>query len=640
MHLSSPTAAAKPKKEVSFSSCACVLPHRRFDLQKLVLCMGLMAAVIVCYIPVAHNAFVSYDDDVYITENPHVMAGMKWATVKWAFTSFDAANWHPLTWLSHALDYQLFGLNPAGPHWENVLLHAVNAVLLFLLLQNATGFRWRSVMVAALFALHPINVESVAWAAERKNVLSMMFFLLTLYAYVWYTREPSRLRLASVTGLFAVALLAKPQVITLPFLLFLLDYWPLQRVELGFTRDEGGKPHLEVRGKDFPAGRLVWEKAPLLLLSAISAVVTMLAQTAGGAVKDLSRYGFLLRMEVAVIGYARYVGKAFWPSRLVAMYPHPTRLYPAWQVAAAALLLLFITALVLYKRDQRYLTVGWFWFLGSLVPMIGLVQAGAQSIADRYAYISFIGLFVMVVWLVADAFGSRKISARWLVIPAVACLLVLGILTSRQVRYWHDSESFWRRTLALTEGNYMAHRGLAVVFHKQGKNQLAFEETRADVAVWPEDPVGNMLLGEFEGGGGNLAAALEHFQMAANHTHNPEFQAQALAAQGYTYRKMGETAKAKQAFEASLQLLPNQPVILVQLGIIDQLGGDPHMAVVLFARAMRMQPTDVGLLLLANALIEEGGHQKEADALVERATNMSKDIDAAEKQAKSLLGEQ
>jgi tetratricopeptide (TPR) repeat protein len=640
MHLSSPTAAAKPKKEGSFSSCASVLPHRRFDWQKLVLCMGLMAAVIVCYIPVTHNAFVSYDDDVYITENTHLTAGMNWVTVKWAFTSFDAANWHPLTWLSHALDYQVFGLNPAGPHWENVLLHAVNAVLLFLLLESATGFRWRSLMVAALFALHPINVESVAWAAERKNVLSMMFFLLTLYAYAWYTRRPGRLRIAFVACLFAIALLAKPQVITLPFLLLLLDYWPLQRVELRFTRDESGKLHFEARGKDFPAGKLVWEKAPLFVLSAISAVLTMLAQTAGGAVKDLSRFSFLVRVEVAIIGYVRYLGKAFWPSRLVAMYPHPTRLYPAWEVGAAAVVLLLITALVLYKRDQRYLAVGWFWFLGSLVPMVGLVQVGVQSIADRYAYISFIGLFVMVVWLAADAFETRKISRRWLVIPALACLVACAILTWRQVRYWHDSETFWRRTLALTEDNYIAHRAMAVLFHNQGNNEAAMKEIRIGLAIWPQDPVSNIILGRVEAARRDFATAIQCFQLAANYSHNPPFQAQAFSYLGYAYRATGETEKAKQAFEASLHLLPPQPAIMVQLGVIDQLEGDPKTAVNLFAGAMRMQPTDVGFLLLANALIEEGGHQKEADLMVERAERMSKDIDAAEKQAKSLLGEQ
>jgi protein O-mannosyl-transferase len=410
--------------------------------------------VLVSYNPVTHNGFLDYDDDQYITNNPHVRAGLTWATVKWAFTTYDQANWHPLTWLSHALDCELLGLNPSGHHYVNVLLHAANAVLLFLLLQSATGFRWRSLMVAALFALHPTNVESVAWAAERKNVLSMLFFLLALHAYVWYTRRPEVRRYAAVAFFFALALLSKPQVITFPFLLCLFDYWPLCRIgapAVAGPAAQGNLPKLW-------SGWLVLEKLPLLLLSAASAVVTMKAQKTGGAVQTLSQYSPLLRLETAVISYVDYLGKALWPSKLVALYPHPTKLYPAWQVGASVVLLMLVTALVLRARGQRYLEVGWFWFLGSLVPMIGLVQAGGQAMADRYAYIPFIGLFLMLTWLVADWAQARQISARWLAISAVSCLLVLGTLTYRQVGYWHDIPSFWLRTLALTRDNYVAPR--------------------------------------------------------------------------------------------------------------------------------------------------------------------------------------
>src|SRR5208282_1190066 len=351
----------------------------------LLLCLLLAVAVLVAYNPVTRNGFLNYDDNGYIAKNPHVRAGLTWVTVKWAFTTYQQANWHPLTWLSHALDCELFGLHPAGHHYMNVLLHAANVVLLFLLLENATGFRWRSLMVAALFALHPINVESVAWAAERKNVLSMLFFLLALYAYGWYGRglslgkaglgKSGLLRYAAVVCCFALALLSKPQVIAFPFLLLLWDYWPLCRIGAA-----GG-----ANASRWWSGWLVLEKTPLLLLSAASAVVTMKAQKAGGAVQTFSHFSLLLRLKTATISYARYLGKAFWPSKLVAMYPHPAKLYPGWQVGAAAVLLLLVTALVLRAREQRYLAVGWFWFLGSLVPMIGLVQVGVQAMADRYA---------------------------------------------------------------------------------------------------------------------------------------------------------------------------------------------------------------------------------------------------------------
>ena len=284
-------------------------------------------------------------------------------------------------------------------------------------------------MVAALFALHPINVESVAWAAERKNVLSMMFFLLALYAYVGYARRPALgksglRRYAAVACFFALALLSKPQVIAFPFLVWLWDYWPLRRIG---ARAVAGAAAQGASMTRLWSGWLVLEKLPLLLLSAASAVVTMKAQKAGGAVQTFSQYSLLLRLETAVISYASYLGKAS-PSKLVAMYPHPAKLYPAWQVGTAVVLLLLVTALVIRARDQRYLAVGWFWFMGSVLPMIGLVQVGYQAMADRYAYIPFIGLFLMLTWLAADWVQAHRLSVRWLAIPAVSCLLVLGTL--------------------------------------------------------------------------------------------------------------------------------------------------------------------------------------------------------------------
>jgi protein O-mannosyl-transferase len=646
MTASSPPTIAQPADRANASpvSPAFRSPDgKTVDRQTVAICLALLAAVIACYLRVTRNGFIIFDDNVYIVDNPVVRAGLSWATLKWAFTTYAAANWHPLTWISHALDCQIFGLNPIGHHWVNVLLHGLNAVLLFLLLQRATGFRWRSLMVAALFAVHPINVESVAWAAERKNVLSMTFFLLTFHVYGWYARQPDLRRYGAVAGLFGLALLAKPQVITLPFLLLLWDYWPLARAG---APAEGKAVFAPQRWKfeKLQSGRLAWkqlawEKVPLLLFCAISGVLTMQAQSAGGAVKDFSRYGPLLRLETAVTSYVRYMGKALWPSRLVALYPHPTKLYPVWQVAAALLLLVLITALVLGLRDRRYLAAGWFWFLGSLIPMIGLVQVGAQSIADRYAYISFLGLFVMVVWLVGDLFEEWEISARWLVLPAVSCLLALGVHTYRQVSYWHDTEAFWRRTLALSEDNYAAHKGLATVLYEQGKTQEALAQVREALAIRPEDPLGNMIIGDYEHGRGHLTEAAAAYQMAADHAADDVLRGRSNAALGYAYREMGDSAKAKHYFETSLRFAPNQPPLMVQLGLIDQLGGDTPAAIRQFALAMKLQPTDVGLLLLANALLEEGGHDKEANALLERAAGISKNIDEAEKQAKKLLGE-
>src|SRR5713101_5890993 len=382
---SSSSAAVMKRLEPSGFSASSDLFHS-LAKRTLLSCLLLTAVVLMFYSPVTHNGFINYDDDGYITANPHVRAGLTWATVKWAFTTYDQGNWHPLTWLSHALDCELFGLNPAGPHGMNVLLHGANAVLLFLLLLSATGFRWRSLMVAALFALHPMNVESVAWAAERKNVLSMLFFLLALHDYVWYTRLPGLRRYAAVAFFFALGLMAKPQIVALPFVLLLWDYWPLQRMAAGFAAD--GLP-TAFTPRSFPS--LVWEKFPLFVLAAADSVITVLAQRAGNTVRTLTEVSVSARLENVFVSYVRYIGKALWPSRLAPMYPRPENSLLAWQAVGALVLLLLLSALVLRWCHTRYLPVGWFWFLGTLVPMIGIITVGEQAMADRYAYIPFIG---------------------------------------------------------------------------------------------------------------------------------------------------------------------------------------------------------------------------------------------------------
>ena len=598
----------------------------------VLLCLLLTVLVLVAYSPVTHNGFLNYDDDAYITDNPHVRAGLTWATVKWAFTTYDQANWAPLSWLSHALDCELFGLNPADHHYGNVLLHAGNAVLLFLLLQGVTGFRWRSLMVATLFALHPINVESVAWAAERKNVLSVLFFLLALQAYVWYTRKPALLRYAALFFLFALGLLSKSQVVTFPFLLCLLDYWPLCRI--GSPADShpwtpGSQPRLS-------KGWLVLEKVPLLLLSAASAVVTMKAEKAGGAVKEVSQYSLLLRLETAVISYARYLGNAIWPSKLVALYPHPTVLYPVWQVAAALALLILITAVALRASNRRYLAVGWFWFLGSLVPMIGLVQVGGHAMADRFAYIPFIGLFLTVTWLAADWARVHQLGAAWLSVAAVAWLLVLGTLTYRQVGYWHDIPSFWSRTLALTANNYIAHDTLGEYLARQGQTEEAAAHFRAALAIRPDDLPANLNLGTYEHGRGNLPAAIERYQLVAQHAADVSLRATAYGNLGSAYRQMGDWMTAKQCFEMALQLAPDRPMAMIGLGLIAERNGDPSEAVRQYTQAMAVQPTDVGFLLLAHALQQEG-RSDEANAILERVARSSPNLAEAQRTADALL---
>src|SRR5262249_15343234 len=339
-------------------SCNSAVKPGRFDWpgnRNAVLSLLLVLLTLIVYNPIIRNDFLRFDDPGYVTANPHVRAGLTWPTTKWAFTSTEQANWHPVTWLSHALDYQIFGQRAAGHHYVNVLLHAATAVLLFLFLHAATGFAWRSALVAALFAIHPINVQSVAWASERKNVLCMFFFALMLLAYRRYSQHPGWKRYALVVILFALGLMSKPMLVTAPLLLLLLDYWPLNRFASRST------------------WKIILEKLPLFAMSLASCVVTLIAQNAGGAIHHQD-FPLASRLANTLVAYARYLGKAVWPSRLAAFYPYSD--YTWWQVALATGLLAAITVAVALNRERKYLSVGWLWLLGSMVPMIGLIQVG------------------------------------------------------------------------------------------------------------------------------------------------------------------------------------------------------------------------------------------------------------------------
>ncbi len=419
-----------------------------------VLCILLASVTIAVYSPVIGHSFVVLDDREYVTANSHIHGGLGWSTIKWAFTSIEAANWHPLTWLSHALDYQLFALNPAGHHLDSVLIHALNAVLLFLLLVWVTKHVGPSLLVAALFALHPINVESVAWVAERKNVLSTLFFFLAIGAYAWYAQKPDWRRYLLVAALFAAGLMAKPMVITLPLVLLLLDYWPLDRTPLDGVRS-GLASANGVRRVAFSS--LLLEKIPLLFLSAASAWVTLKAQRP--AVRTFAELPLAIRIENAVVAYGLYLWKMLWPARL-AFYPHSLTL-PAWQWILSALVLIGVSAFVVIFRRNGYLPFGWFWFLGTLIPVIGLVQVGEYAMADRYAYVPLIGIFTMIAFGLSDLAAARKVSVTWRLIPALCALTALGCVTSRQMGYWDSDYDLWSHTLEVAE-NPMTLNALGV----------------------------------------------------------------------------------------------------------------------------------------------------------------------------------
>ena len=590
----------------------------------LVLLLLLIGATVALYAPVNHHPFLNYDDDSYVTDNLHVKAGLSGETIAWAFTTFDEANWHPITWLSHALDYQLFELDPAGHHDVNVLLHVLNVGLLFWVLWRATGYAGRSLMVAALFALHPINVESVAWVAERKNLLSMFFFLLALGAYRWYASRPRLSRYGVVALLFVLGLMSKPQVITLPFVLLLWDYWPLQRMAIG----DRGAINTAGSGAIYPQKSFFWlakEKLPLFALSAFSAIITMKAQALNGGLNaDIPLSD---RIENAVVSYARYLGQAFWPSHLAPIYPHPGDSLKAWEITAALLLLAAITALVVIYRRHRYLLVGWLWFLGTLVPMIGLVQVGRQAMADRYAYLPFVGLFVAICWGSADWAKRRNIALAWQAGAGVAILLALATLTHRQIEFWDDNVRLWTRTLEVTSGNYLAEYDLGRALDLEGNHREAIPHFVRAAAIEPSYIFPYVDLGIYQQQEGDFRGALQQYQKVIGLTQNDishyaEIRHRIFANMASAYTALGDWAHARECLESAVRLNPDNAEEWTNLGILAQKTGDVNRGIEAFSQAAKIEPTQRRYQLLARAL-QQAGRPQEALAAMQQASAVS-----------------
>ena len=605
--------------------------------RKLVLGLLLVVVTLALYNPVSRNGFVNFDDDRYVTDNPQVQAGLRWSTISWAFTSFDQANWHPLTWLSHALDCQLFRLNPVGHHYTNVLLHAANALLLFLILQWFTGYTARSLMVAALFALHPLNVESVAWVAERKNVLSMFFFLLAVAAYGWYVRKPSVARYLAVAALFGMGLMSKPMVITLPLVLLLLDYWPLGRSVWGRA-----PAHVQAERSSAaapPLWKLCLEKLPLLALSALSAMVTMMAQGAGGAVLSSAAHDPWLRLENVVVSYELYLEKAVWPFRLAVLYPYPHALR-AWEVAASAVVLLAVTVAVLKNRKHRALVAGWLWFLGTMIPMIGLIQVGNQAMADRYAYLPLIGVFVMIVWAAAEWARNRQLSGKLLAPVGLTVLFALAAVTHIQLSYWHDDFTLWSRVLAVTRNNFVAENNFGNALIRQGRPNEAIIHFRAAAALEPGDSASQLNLGIYAQEHGDLQQARERYANALRLTTDAQMRASALANLGTVYFALHDYAQAEQNLVAALKLKRGFPIALLDLGLMAQKTAqgkdDWYRAADYYAQFVAVDPSDVGFLLLANAL-HQAGRDAEANRAYQEAQSLSTDMNQARQKAAQLL---
>jgi len=613
------------------------LPQKR----RLILCLLLALATLALYNPVTRAPFLNFDDSIYVTDNPQVRAGLTWNTVVWAFRTPEALDWHPITWLSYALDCQIFGLNPAGPHTINVLLHAANAVLLFLILESATGLAWRSLAVAALFALHPINVESVAWISERKTVLSMLFFLLALAAYGWYTRRPGVGRYLAVTIAYALGLMSKAQVITFPFALLLLDYWPLGRLER--PREVGGELAV-APARSLSFWKLIWEKAPWLALSAVSAVITM--KTGGLAFNymvetELTRgkLPLWIRLGNAAISYVKYVGKAFWPVNLALVYPHPGLAIGIPAAVLSAFAIVAVTILAVIFRQRRPYFVGWFWFLGTLLPMIGLVQIGAHAMADRYAYIPLLGIFVIVCWGAADLIKRWHVPTAMSEAGAAAILLTLGIALHRQVSFWSDNVTLWTHTLQITGPNFTAENSLATALITQGRVEEAWPHLLRARWLRPDDPLSMLNIATYEQMLGNYQAALDGYAAAVQLTKTPSLLATARANSGYAHLSLKQYGNAKQDFEAALSQQPENSAAYRGLGLLAQRAGDIAQATRDYERSVELQPTPVGYLLLAQAL-DIGGQAEAARAAQSQAIRMTQDFSDDIAIVKQLLANQ
>ncbi len=508
---------------------------------RILACAALVLMTFAAYLPVFRAGFVELDDNEYVAENPIVQRGLTADGVAWAFTTFHSANWHPLTWISHMADCDVWGNRAAGHHLTNLLLHAASALLLLWFLLRTTGDFWRSWLVAALFAVHPVHVESVAWVSERKDVLSGFFWMLTLIAYAAYAERPRPARYLAVLVLFALGLMAKPMLVTLPFVLLLLDAWPLRRAGSWRT--------------------LVVEKIPLILLSAASCVVTVLAQRSIGAVASLEYVSIGARTGNALISYAQYLRSAFWPHALAVYYPLSHVV--TWRVIGAVILLAGVSAWALQERKNRpYLPVGWLWFLGTLVPVIGLVQVGGQAMADRYTYIPLIGVFVVIAWLIPDSRGWRA--------AAVAVVAILAAFAHVQAGYWRDSVSLFRHTLAVSGNAPIVNYNLGVALAKQGRNDEAIVEYQEALRLFPGYVEAHSNLGDALYAIGDLTGAIEQYREAI--ALNPELAAPrgglgvALAVRGHVAEAVPHLQKAVDLDPRNIEYQCNLARALMDVG--------------------------------------------------------------------------
>jgi Flp pilus assembly protein TadD len=572
-------------------------------LVRIVYLLLIFATLVVFHRLPTHD-FINLDDNLLVYENPHVLAGLSKQGTIWAFTEYHAEYWHPVTWLSHMLDCQLFGLRPGLHHLTSLLFHLANCVLLLLILRKMTGALWRSAFVAALFAIHPLHVESVAWVAERKDVLSAFFWFLTIWAYARYAEQPGLRRYLLVLLFFGLGLMAKPMVVTLPFVLLLLDYWPLGRLQLLNVRT--------VSDRDIPKAslfRLVLEKIPLFVLTAVTIVATVVVQDKVGALRSLETFPLQTRIANALVSYTSYMAKMIWPHKLAVYYPYPETI-PVWQVAGSGLLLLGLSVMVIKAAKNRpYLAVGWLWYLGTLVPVIGLVQVGSQAMADRYTYLSFVGLFIMIAWGVASILAGWRHGRTVFAIASAILLLGCVVGTWRQVGHWQNSITLFQHTVRVTSDNHFAHNNLGVALARSGRQAEATYHYSQALRIKPDRAEVHNNLGNALAAQGNIDGAMSHYyQSLAIDSKN----ARAYNNLGNLLANQGKTEEAINHYYEALRLEPDYVGAHYNLGTALAEQGKTEQAINHLTEALRLMPYWAGAHNNLGVLLERRGRLDEA----------------------------
>jgi len=597
--------------------------------QVIFICLALASATFIVYAQTLHHEFVNFDDDKYVTENPNVRGGLTVRSIKWAFTATEAANWHPLTWLSHIIDYQFFGLNPKWHHLVNLLFHIANALLLFWVLKYATGALWQSVFVAAAFAFHPLHVESVAWIAERKDVLSTMFWLLTMAAYVRYVRGGGVKWYMVTLFSFALGLMAKPMLVTLPFVLLLLDYWPLNRLKTQDSRLQTKKLSIvDCRLSIFFGIRhLIFEKLPFFVLSAVSSVVTFFVQRSAGAVSSLEKLSLDNRIANALVSYLSYIGKMMYPAHLGVLYPYRHIGLFVWQPAAAIFTLAFITVVIIYySRRYRYLFVGWLWYLGTLVPVIGLVQVGDQAMADRYTYVPLTGLFIIAAWGLPELLAGWRYRKAALCISAATVLFVLSICTYHQLRYWRNNITLFEHTLAVTEDNSKIQNNLGNVLASMGRSDEAIGHYNEALRIRPNYIEAHYNLAKALQSQGRIDEAVSHFNEALSI--KPDY-AEAHINLGITLKSQGKLDEAISHYREALKIKPDSAEAYYNLGNALKSAGRLDEAVSNYEKALQLNPNDAEICNNMGSVLQSQGKLDDAISYYRRSVSIDPNYAAA-----------